>query len=183
MGFGPMRHCCAGFADRCLRPLGYLANKWLPEQASNLRQSACKAGALPTELHPHKLVANPGIEPGAAALSRRCSTTELVGWKIGASAQQTRVLEECVGFEPTGRFRNHGLASRHLRPLVQHSVKLKLVREAGIEPATSCSKHVRYQLRYTRRKLEKPAPGGGTRARTADNPVKSRVLYRLSYAP
>lgn len=44
-------------------------------------------------------------------------------------------------------------------------------------------KHVRYQLRYTRRKLEKPAPGGGTRARTADNPVKSRVLYLLSYAP
>ena len=44
-------------------------------------------------------------------------------------------------------------------------------------------KQVRYQLRYTRRKLEKPAPGGGTRARTADNPVKSRVLYQLSYAP
>ena len=50
-------------------------------------------------------------------------------------------------------------------------------------PDPMLPKQVRYQLRYTRRKLEKPAPGGGTRARTADNPVKSRVLYRLSYAP
>ena len=101
-------------------------------------------------------------------------------WKMRLTVTQVRVLEECYGFEPSGHFRNHGLASRHLGPLGQHSGKT-----GPCSRYRTCDlmlpKHARYQLRHTRVKSNNS--GRGTRSRTADNPVKSRVLYLLSYAP
>ena len=46
---------------------------WWSRTGSNRRPIACKATALPTELRPHKLVGQGGLEPPTPRLSSVCS--------------------------------------------------------------------------------------------------------------
>jgi hypothetical protein len=76
------RACAGGFADRCLRPLGYVEMRWHRTTESNREPSALEAAALPVELGPVHAIG------GLAPLRHRPQATGLGASEAAAFSTQ-----------------------------------------------------------------------------------------------